>query len=205
MFKKLFSIFKDTNHQTADDVKKNIGILQRVDNVIVSATNYCYENTFSLMESPKEDVNLKIHLYYEYLYLFRHLILRKAFTQLSFGQIKTLHEYVAGTSTPATVTAFLNQYPEVAGNQMQGSFFYKSFFSKIDEMEVYLSASREILGDENALIPKIGSKISGMIGVSDNPALIAKVIQLITYAYQSMKIDEIIDQAQRYISVKAVQ
>ncbi|MBP1764630.1 MAG: hypothetical protein H6Q65_1688 [Firmicutes bacterium] len=205
MFKKLFNIFKDKNHQTTDDIKKNMGILQRVDDVITSTTKYCYENTCSFMKLPNEDANLKIYLYYEYLYLFRHLVLRAAFTKLSFAQIKILHEYIAGTCTPAAVSAFLSQYPELSGNQKQGSFFYKSFFSKIDEMEVYLSASREILGDENALIPKIGNKISGMIGVSDDPALIAKVIQLITYAYQSMKTDQIVGQAQKYISVKAVQ
>jgi len=81
MFKKLFDIFKDKNRQTAEDIRKEIDVLQRVDEVITSTTYYCYENTLSLMKIEKEDMDFQIELYYEYLYLFRHLILRQAFTQ----------------------------------------------------------------------------------------------------------------------------
>jgi len=205
MFKKLFDIFKDKNRQTAEDIRKEIDVLQRVDEVITSTTYYCYENTLSLMKIEKEDMDFQIELYYEYLYLFRHLILRQAFTQLPFVQMKILHEYVAGTCTPLAVNTFLKRYPEIAGNQRYAAFYYKQFFSKIDEMEVYLSASREIIGDDKALLSKFGNKVVGLAGGSADSSLSGMVIHLITYAYQSMKIDEIIEQAKRDIFAKIAQ
>jgi hypothetical protein len=57
-------------------------------------------------------------------------------------------------------------------------------------MEVYYSAFKKIFGDDNALMPKVGHRIAGLIDFSDS----SDIIDIITQAYRSMNLADLITQ-----------
>jgi len=200
LFTDLFGSLKNKNQQTGDELRKEVKTLCQIGEAITHATNFCYKKTLSAINFTAEEEKqlASIHLYYEYLYLFRHLALRSAFARLPLAQMKILHEYVAGALIPSIITIFLKDWPEESKSQLRAEFF-----KNIDEFEVKYSASKEIFGEEdNALIPKVGQKIAKITGNASDRSLINMITSIVTEAYKIMQLEKLIAQAETDIYVK---
>ena len=187
-----------------DKFHKNSNAIRQIGEAIITAAEDCYTKTLPLIifAEEQEKQSASIHVYYEYLYFFRHLVLRSAFGQLSFLQVKSLHEYIAGTVVPHALDTFLKLWPEEIRPEMRSDFF-----AKLNDVEATYGNSEEIFSpkdpcNSDALTSIIARNIAALAGNSNHPTTIRTVIVVMADAYKAMKLEKLIQKAKEDIYVK---
>ena len=192
-FDKLLS---ETMNTKKNSIRRELDALQQIGDAITGAADFCYKETLSIINHSEKMT--EVELYYEYLYLFRHIILREAFARLSLTQMRILHEYVAETLIPFVINSFLKTWPESAKIQLR-----TKFFTKIDEMEVKYSAAQKIIdANDNALITKAAKRVAEMTGNSEDLLIIRRIIHILGTAYEGMQLAALLEQAEKDIYAK---
>jgi len=181
-----------------DKLRRKGNALRQIGEAITIATDHCYKKTLPLISFTEENdkQSASIYIYYEYLYFFRHLVLRSAFSRLSVMQMKILHEYIAGIFIPHAIDTFLKQWPEELKTDMRNEFF-----AKLNDVEAVYGNSRELFTKKDpctsdALTSKIGRNIAEITGNPKQSTTIKTAIIVITDAYKTMKLEKLIEKAQ---------
>jgi len=191
-------------YEAKEKFRKKTSALRNIGEAIAIATENCYRKTLPLLDFREErDRQLvNVYIYYEYLYFFRHLALREAFNHLSISQMNILHEYIAGVFIPRTVDKFLKQCPE----EMRPGLRIE-FFKRLNDMEASYGNSRELFAKKNpcasdALTSKVSKNVMRIIGDPDNSSAIRNIIIIVTDAYHSMKLKNLIGKAKQHIKIE---
>jgi len=205
IFTKLFGSSRAKKvFETRDKFRRKSSALRQIGKAVTIAADDCYRKTLPFISFTEEKSKqyASIRIYYEYLYFFRHLVFKNAFSRLSVMQVKILHEYMAGIVIPHAVDVFLKQWPEELQSSMRSEFF-----KKLNDVEADYGNARDLFAKKDpcssdSLTSKIGRNIAEIAGTPNHSTTIRTVIILMTDAYKTMKLEKLINKAQEDIYAK---
>ena len=205
IFTKLFGSSREKKILEArDKFRRKSSALRQIGKAVTVAADDCYRKTLPSIRfaEGKDKQSASIRIYYEYLYFFRHLVLKNAFNCLSLMQVKVLHEYMAGLVIPDAVDVFLKQWPDELRAGMRAEFF-----KNLNDVEADYGNSKELFAKNDpcasdALTSKIGRNITEFAGFPNHSTTIRTVITVITDVYKAMKLEQLVDEAKEAVYAK---
>ncbi|MBP1765243.1 MAG: hypothetical protein H6Q65_2301 [Firmicutes bacterium] len=191
-------------YEAREKFRKKTSALRSTGDAIADAAETCYRKTLPLLnrKEEKERQLASVYLYYEYLYFFRHIVLREAFIHLSISQMNILHEYIAGVFTPRTIDKFLKQWPQEMRSDLR-----TGFFERLNDIEANYGNSRELFVKKDpcssdALSSKVSRNVAYILEDPNNLTTIRTVVMILTEAYHSMKLKNLIGKAKQHIKIE---
>ncbi len=161
---------------------------------IIKASFKCKEEICAMLNisDDKEETEIEIHIFYEFIYFFMHMSMRKAFDNLTENQIKQMQDFIGPIVSSTAVDSFFKPWPSDLKEKIQSEFY-----EKLNDAEIEYSTCKELFSKGkpltgNSLFSKLAQNISNLIEDNNNLAILMTVLDVSMREFTNMKLDVLI-------------
>lgn len=200
------SFFKKIFNNDSTNIEDNEKLIYEIINGIIieilkqSINCTDYIKNFIMSNKDAEKAFIEISIYFEFIYFFLHMFLRKSSNLLSPNKISKVQNILGPIISSDAINSYLVEWPEYQKNE-----FSEMFYDSLNEAEIDYASSKEFLSKEepftgNSILTKLARKISELTNHSNNPELMISVIEISSKAYNDIKFESFIKELNKLIS-----
>ena len=173
-----------------EEVEREVGPMQGIGLAIIQASTNCRDATKCFIEGTYESdrQQKEIYLFFEFLYFFMHMTLRKAFGRVSVAQMKGIQDFLIEFIPATAIDSYFAHWPSNLKEKMIGEFM-----ERLNDAEGEYAACTA--DGEIARIPMLLTQnVSELLGRSEiNEQTVGEILEIVVSELEGMQLNKLID------------